>query len=378
MRDKSMVAKKISLILPEPTPYHDILLTKLSSDGNIHLKVYYLKNKSLVHPWDIDSSQATYRTYYLDRNTIIPFFLIIKIIKDKPDLIIIAGCTCLTRLLALLSCKVFHIRFAFWSDTPNLKKQRGFIKRKVRTFILQWIFNNADMILTTGEVGVNAYKLMRCPEKKLRNLPFATDLDGPAHPGPDVLACGDRLKARFAPQGEIIFIAAGQLVPRKEYAIAIKAFHQALGAGANQPAAFLIAGAGPQQGYLQELIASLRLSDQVHLLGWRQPKEMHGVFSASSVLVHTANWDPYPNAVLEAMAWGLPVLASHQSMSAVDRVIPGESGFIHRVGDIDALAQQMQYFLQEPSRVNRMGANARLAAEQWPVSRCVQTIMDLA
>ena len=291
---------------------------------------------------------------------------------------IIAGCTCLTRLLTLLFCRVFKIRFAFWSDTPNLKKARGLIKRKVRTFIIQWIINNAEMILTTGEVGVNAYRIMGCPEQKLRNLPFATDLDGPAHPGPDVLACAERLKARFAPRGEIIFIAAGQLVPRKEYAIAIQAFHQALGAGANQPAVFLIAGAGSQQGYLQELIAALGLSNRVHLLGWRQPEEMHGVFSAGSVLVHTANWDPYPNAILEAMAWGLPVLASHQSMSAVDRVIPGESGFIHPVGDIAALAQQMQYFLQEPSRINRMGAKARLTAEQWPVSRCVQTIRDLA
>jgi len=104
---------------------------------------------------------------------------------------------------------------------------------------------------------------------------------------------------------------------------------------------------------------------------------MEAIFLAAEVLVHPALWDPYPVAVLEAMAWGLPVLASDQTMAAVDRVGPGESGFLHRVGDVSGLARDMAYLLGHRERVREMGRQARQTAAQWPVDRLAQTVLEL-
>jgi glycosyltransferase involved in cell wall biosynthesis len=159
--------------------------------------------------------------------------------------------------------------------------------------------------------------------------------------------------------------------------LAIKAFKQALSMSLSPRTVLLVAGDGPQKVELQDLIEQLDLSGHVHLLGWCQPPEIKALLSISNILVHPALWDPYPNVILEAIAWRLPVLASDQTMSAVDRVKPGLSGFIHHVGDVTELAKQMAYFLENPAEIKKMGARARLTAEEWPASRNVQTILDL-
>lgn len=367
--------KKISFIFPERTPYNDLLLNEITKLDTVEATIYYLPRKIKRHAWvfieHIDNTFIcnTYLQIYklLTRN----------LLKNRPDFVIINGYAPPKFLLVLSLLKLLRIRFAFWSDTPILNRKRSLIKNKIRLDILNWIFKNAEFILVTGQVGIDAYKYMGCPANKLKNLPFAVDLAKPLKLDEKFKNYVNEVKYLYSNGNKIILLCAGQLIPSKRFDVAIKALKICLTRGHDKRLVLLIAGEGSQKNELVGLVSNLGLEKQVNFLGWCQPNLMHILFYISDILIHPAEWDPYPNTVLEAMAWGKPVLASDQSLSAVDRVQQGESGFIHPTGDIDELSNHILYFLKDPSLIATMGASARKTAEHWPVSRCVQTILDL-
>jgi len=366
--------KHIFFLLTERTPYHDILLEDLRNSGN-KIEIYYLRMPNQIRPWEFDPStnSAQYCSTYHQLFSI----FITNLIKYKPDIVIIAGYSNFKFIFSYLIMKAFNIPFSFWGDIPRQDIKRPFIKRNVRGLILKWIFANARHVLVMGAPGIEIFKALGCPVTKLRELPYTVDTDLPLNLDDQTEKQATALKRRYAPQGEILFLCAGRLAPIKAYDVALKAVAKVLPQHPDHKPVLLIAGDGPQRQELQELAINLGISRQIHFLGWTQPQEMNQLFYAADAFIQPSEFEPFGVAVLEAMSWGLPVLASDRTMAALDRVKPGESGFIHHVGNFEELAHHLKYLLEDRSRIDRMGAKARLAAEQWPVSRCVQTILDL-
>lgn len=120
------------------------------------------------------------------------------------------------------------------------------------------------------------------------------------------------------------------------------------------------------------------MSDSVRLLGWTEPDDLRALMKSADALVHPSPTpDPFPNAVLEGMAAGMVVFGSDVSGSALDRIDPGENGFIHRAGDVDDLAAQVAILLRDPGLASRMGPKAAARAAEWPLERGIQVIRAL-
>ncbi len=98
----------------------------------------------------------------------------------------------------------------------------------------------------------------------------------------------------------------------------------------------------------------------------------------SDVFIHfVPSLDPFPVAVLEAMAAGLPVIGSDMAGSVVERVKNGENGFVISSTDVEGLAESIIKFIINPSLVENMGYAARQTAEEWPVERAEQVIKSI-
>jgi glycosyltransferase involved in cell wall biosynthesis len=120
-------------------------------------------------------------------------------------------------------------------------------------------------------------------------------------------------------------------------------------------------GDGPERREVESEIARLGLSDAVELAG-RRP-DVPEILAASQVFVLASRSEGFPMAVLEAMAAGLPVVASR--VGGLDEIVDtGETGLLVRPGDPSELARAIARLLDEPGLRARMGAAGRARVER--------------
>ena len=101
-----------------------------------------------------------------------------------------------------------------------------------------------------------------------------------------------------------------------------------------------------------------RLDGKVHWLGHRD--DIPNVLKSADVLVHASLWEGMPNAVLEAMAAGLAVIATSVEGSE-ELVIPGQTGWLVPPHDATALATALLEAAESTNRLKRYGQAGRLA-----------------
>jgi glycosyltransferase involved in cell wall biosynthesis len=117
-------------------------------------------------------------------------------------------------------------------------------------------------------------------------------------------------------------------------------------------------GGTPDEGPEAEAQVRAALDDNVHLLGTRPPEQMPAEFAAADVFCLPSWWEAMPLSVLEAMAAGLPVVAT--DVGDVSRAVSdGLTGAVVPVRNPDKLAAALEPILLDAELRRRMGAAGR-------------------
>lgn len=162
----------------------------------------------------------------------------------------------------------------------------------------------------------------------------------------------------------VVFV--GRLVPDKGVSDLIRAV-------ARLPNARLtVIGEGPQRQALQRLAATL--GRPVHFTGWIHPHEVQRHLRAASVLaLPSYRGDGLPNAVLEAMALGRPVVAS--AIAGIPDIVQhGRTGMLVKPGDVNELSRSLGMLLRDKNLAQRFGRNARAVAESYSWDRVIPVV----
>lgn len=166
-----------------------------------------------------------------------------------------------------------------------------------------------------------------------------------------------REELRTAPDSKII-LSLSNVTPRKGIEFAVQIMSQVLENGID--AHLLIAGEmARERDYLakiRELIRERRLEDRVHLLGLRTDVPL--LLNSADVFLHTANRDPHPRAVIEAMAAGLPVVAFGVD-GVAESVIDGVTGFLFDQTQLEDMARTISDLLSDPQTAEKMGQRGK-------------------
>ena len=138
-----------------------------------------------------------------------------------------------------------------------------------------------------------------------------------------------------------------------------------------------IAGDGPQMGALRTQAAALGLEGRVHFLGWQSRAELLKWYDRSSLFLFPSRHEGMPNAVLEAMACGLPVVATRIAGNE-ELVLDGETGCLVQSEDADGLKTALQGLLTDPSRREQMGrASRRRVQEEYSWDNTARQYEDM-
>lgn len=159
------------------------------------------------------------------------------------------------------------------------------------------------------------------------------------------------LALRVQKQKEIVTV--GRLMPQKNQVLLLEAFARI---SEDYPDYRLtIYGEGPHRTVLEETVRKLHLEEKVSLPG--AFKDIHQRISGSSLFVLSSHYEGMPNALIEAMCLGLPVISTAVS-GATDLIQSGENGLLVPCGDVDALAGAMAQLLSDEDKRRSFGQEA--------------------
>ncbi len=357
-----MSITRVIWLAVQPTPYNQHLLVNMKRSLGLPVSVCYSKKVVSGMPWKERYKDREDR--FLSRILGIDWNVTGQALFHRQTFFIVAGWDEPTKLLVMVIRRLRRGPFALWTDTVRMPGAG--LKDRLKVRFVRWLTRGATAVLSTGEVGVAAFRQAGYAESfvPVINFPFYVQLPL-------------TWKRERAGTENIRFLSAGRLVARKGVDLAIEALSLCVSAGLGN-VSLLIAGTGPEESALRQLCVARLVSEKVQFLGWLEAAQMEDLRMRADVLVHVVPQpDPFPVTVLEAMAAGMPVIASALAGSAIERVQPGESGFIVDSHNVQELANAMMEFIRTPHLVSLMGKCAREMAQQWPVERGVETIRTL-
>jgi glycosyltransferase involved in cell wall biosynthesis len=222
----------------------------------------------------------------------------------------------------------------------------GRIGRKLGYRWSGWL---ADQVTAVSQAAAVAHlSCSMVSQSKLLVLPNGVDGDV-WRPNPLVRKAA---RLELALEEEFIWLAAGRLEPVKDYPTLLAAM-----VNVPEPARLLIAGAGPLESKLTQLVAKLGLEQRVRFLGFAP--DMKRWMQAADAFVLSSRWEGLPMGLLEAAACGLPAVATCVP-GTPEVVLDGETGWLTPAGDSTALAEFMTRLVRLPSLERRaMGERAR-------------------
>jgi len=221
-------------------------------------------------------------------------------------------------------------------------------------FAEHWILRQAvERVIAVGWETARAHR-HRLGRRRIDVIPNAVC-------EPPVLSARERADTRRelgVPEDAPLLISVGRIVPQKAISDLVRAFAQ-LPPGSPAPH-WRIVGRGRLETSLAREIQRLGLGARAQLIGLRS--DVPRLLGASDLYLSSSHWEGLPVAMLEAMAAGLPVVATR--VGDVPRVIDPSCGVLVPARDPGALANAIAALLADPARLRRLGAAARARARE--------------
>jgi colanic acid/amylovoran biosynthesis glycosyltransferase len=280
---------------------------------------------------------------------------------------------------------VIHVHFATLAARVLQLRRAGLLKGKVLVH-----FRGGDISSFVKAQGEGIYRnVFREADGFVANCRFFRDeairLGAPAE-RIDVLPSGlDRSRFTFAERGlpetgPVRLISVGRLVPKKGLIDAIRALPAVL---EKKDVHFAIIGDGPLKDELEAEASGLGVADRVSFLGARSLDEVSRqlmsshIFLGPSVTAPDGNKDAPINTLKEAMATGLPVVATRHG-GIPELVEDGVSGYLVPERDPEALAAAVLRLIDEADAWPQMGRRgAEKVAADYDLEKTGETMLEI-
>ena len=179
------------------------------------------------------------------------------------------------------------------------------------------------------------------------------------------------IQPQLSKNPDIIFI--GRLVKLKGVDMLIKAIPRLIEVFSNLRV--IIAGSGPQENELKDLVKELKLEEYVEFLGFIAEEEKFRWYKGCKIVVVPSRWDCSPITIYEAMACGKPVVASNVTNSEI--LENEKTGFLFEPENIDELAEKIIILLKDEKLRKKMEKEAKEKAKQCDWSKIVERTVEI-
>lgn len=293
------------------------------------------------------------------------------------DCVVSYGHSNLTFALAILGTPRSRTALVLSTDAHTLEPKHG--KRwkvTAKRALFPALYRRATGVIAPSTATARYLRELGVAEEKIFLVPYAVDNAFFA----ESAQRADPTKQRASwgiPSDATVLLFVAKLQPWKRPDDALDGFAKA----AVDQSHLVFVGDGPLAPRLKARAAELGILDRVHFIGFLNQGELPAAYAAADLLILPSEHEPFGVVVNEAMASGVPVVASDQVGAAGDLVIEGETGYVFPMGDVDALASTLRDALANRARLREMGNAAAKRMDAWSIAdsvrgltRAVQTV----
>ena len=137
-----------------------------------------------------------------------------------------------------------------------------------------------------------------------------------------------------------------------------------------------IAGSGPEEKKLKELVKELNIEENVNFLGYVSEIEKYSYYKSADVCVFPSIYEPFGIVLLEAMACGKPVVASN--VGGIPFVVEeGKTGLLFESGNVEDLADKIMTILKNEELREKMGEAGRERAKEFTWDKIAERTVEV-
>jgi glycosyltransferase involved in cell wall biosynthesis len=253
---------------------------------------------------------------------------------------------------------------------PNVRPSKLRVAQAIDSWTARHLTDHFHAI--TDAVKAAAVRDLRIPPARITVIERGRDVGRLGRPGPDRTAAS-RLRLGLGAD-DLVVVNVGRQEFQKGHDVLVDAFDRL--AAAHPRLVLLQAGRrGAATAALEARLARSPASERFRLLGHRD--DIGDVLAAADVFVFPSRYEGLGGAVLEAMALGLPIVAS--DIPALREVLePDANADLVAVGDPEALATAIDRLLRDPERRRRHGRRSlERFGERYTLERCAARTLEL-
>ena len=234
-----------------------------------------------------------------------------------------------------------NIPFVLWAE--RVSRLSNPVVKCLRKSFIRWILKRAAGFVGSTQATVRFYRNALGYRGPATWVPYHRDLD------PFL-----KLPLTTEVPDKVTFLFLGGLVRGKGIDTVLHAISRV-----ERPAELLIAGEGPEREQLQKIAAQCHSHHTIRFIGALAYEEVCEVTREADVLLFPSRHDGFGMVTMEALAAGLPVIASDAVMSAREYIQTGKNGWILPVNDIAEWAHQINAVIEHRTRLPEWSCAAR-------------------
>ena len=170
--------------------------------------------------------------------------------------------------------------------------------------------------------------------------------------------------------GTVALLSIGEMIKGKNHETILKALAELK----NENYVFLLCGRGKLLNYLKKLSCDLGISNKVKFLGFRN--DIPEICIASDIFIFSSYREGLPVSVMEAMAAGLPIIAS-RVRGNIDLIQNGEGGFLHNPKDIIGIARSIDKLIENRELRINMGQRNKEEIKKYELQIIKNLMKDI-
>lgn len=302
-------------------------------------------------------------------------FLTYRILsKEKPDLIF--TCDHYSSIIVLIIKKLFMARLKIICQiNTNIIKEIEQKPNKVYRILLinlmKGLYPTADKIVfTSNQLSKNLTKSFNLEKAKTLAIYYGIDIKKLNKTVNE--ECNQDTK-KIKKDKILKIVSIGRLVPQKDFFTVIKAFSLVIKEYKN--ISLFIIGDGELKKELNTLIKQLKLDKNIHFLGWK--KNIYTYLKIMDIFVFSSHYEGFGMVIIEAMACGLPIIATNSPYGPAEILDNGKYGILIPVNNEKMMAKEMERLLKNKKLRDKYGDLARQRAKKFNYHKMIKNYEKL-